>query len=137
MSEFEGSAEVCSESERHSVTYTCIWMPCWRGLEGLLLDERLGDEGLRRVLDYCVDQTILQLASFNLVIRCPALASSPLGKEANQRSLGEFEPVAFRYAKSLDTHFEIQINGRSVLEAESPLPFQPAALACGERRVRW
>lgn len=126
-----------SASEHHSVTYTCIWMPCWRALEDSPLDERLGDEGLRRVLDYCVDQTILQLASFNLVIRCPALASSPLGKEANQRSLEEFEPVAFRYAKSLDTHFEIQINGRSVLEAESPLPFQPATLTCGERHVRW
>lgn len=137
MSEFGGSAEVRSASEHHSVTYTCIWMPCWRALEDSPLDERLGDEGLRRVLDYCVDQTILQLASFNLVIRCAALASSPLDKEANQRSLGEFEPVAFRYAKSLDTHFETQINGRSVLEAESPLPFQPAALACGERRVRW
>lgn len=137
MSEFGGSAEVCSESQRHSVTYMCIWMPCWRVMEVLLLDERLGDEGLRRMLDYCMDQTILQLASFNLVIRCSFLPSSPLDKEANQRSLGEFEPVAFRYAKSLDTHFEIQINGRSVLEAEAPLPFQPAALACGGRCVRW
>ena len=127
---------MCSESERHSVTYTCIWMPCLRALEDSPLDERLGDEGLRRVLDYCVDQTILQLASFTLVIRCAFLSSSPLDKEVNQRSLGEFEPVAFRYAKSLDTHFEIQINGRSVLEAESPLPFQPASLTCGERRGR-
>ena len=136
MSEFGGSVEVCRESEGHNVTYTCIWMPCLRGLEDSPLDERLGDEGLRRVLDYCVNQTILQLASFNLVIRWAFLSSSSLDKEANQRSLEEFEPVAFRYAKSLDTHFEIQINGRSVLEAELPLSFQTTTLTCGECCLR-